>query len=94
MPLATNAIVDADCAERQTTAVSGVAVMMGKTVVSARTTPQHCVSFSTNEAEYVAMTHGAKVAVFQCQYCCLFSRTCLEILLKCTRALAERGTSM
>ena len=34
--------------------------MLGNTAVSASSTTQHCATLSTSEAEYVAMTHGAK----------------------------------
>ena len=43
--------------------VSGVAVMVG-TVVNASSTTEHCVTFSTSEAEYVAMAQGANTALF------------------------------
>ena len=43
--------------------VSGVAVMVG-TVVNASSTTEHCATFSTSEAEYVAMAQGAKIALF------------------------------
>ena len=58
--------VDADYANKKNDrrSVSGVAVMVGGTVVSARSTTQHCVTLSTNEAEYVAMAQGAKTALF------------------------------
>ena len=56
---------DEDCADRcnDRRSVSGVAVMLGNTAVSASSTTQHCVTLSTNEAEYVAMAHGAKTAL-------------------------------
>ena len=44
--------------------VSGVAVMVGGTVVNAGSTTQHCVTPFTGEAEYVAMAQGAKTALF------------------------------
>ena len=44
--------------------VSGVAVMLGGTVVNASSTTQYCVTLSTSEAEYVAMAQGAKTALF------------------------------
>ena len=44
--------------------VSGVAVMVGGTVVNASSTTQHCLTLSTREAEYVAMAQGAKTALF------------------------------
>ena len=50
--------VDADYANKDNDrrSVSGVAVMVGGTVVNARSTTQHCVTLSTSEVEYVAMT--------------------------------------
>ena len=56
---------DADKADRcnDRRSVSGVAVMLGNTDVSASSTTQHCVTLSTIEAEYVAMAHGAKTAL-------------------------------
>ena len=58
--------VDADYANKDTDrrSVSGVAVMVGGTVVNASSTTQHCVTLSTSEAEYVAMTQGAMAALF------------------------------
>ena len=44
--------------------VSGVAVMVGGTVVNASRTTQHCVTLSTSETEYVAMAQGVKTALF------------------------------
>ena len=49
------------CNDRRS--VSGVAVMLENTAVSASSTTQHCVTLSTSEADYVAMTHGAKTAL-------------------------------
>ena len=49
------------CNDRRS--VSGVAVMLGNTVVSASSTTQHCVTLSTSRAEYVAIAHGAKTAL-------------------------------
>ena len=49
------------CNDRRS--VSGVAVMLGNTAVSASSTTQYCVILSTSEAEYVAMAHGAKTAL-------------------------------
>ena len=56
---------DADYADRcgDKRSVSGVAVMLGNTVVSASSTTQHCVILSTSETEYAAMDHGAKSAL-------------------------------
>ena len=56
---------DADYADRcnDRRSVSGVAVMLGNTAVSASSTTQHYVTLSTSEAEYVAMAHGAKTAL-------------------------------
>ena len=58
--------VDADYAGKANDrrSVSGVAVMLGGTTVIASSTTQHCVTLSTSEAEYVAMAHGAKTALF------------------------------
>ena len=39
------------CNDRRS--VSGVAVMLGNTTVSASSTTQHCVTLSTSEAEYM-----------------------------------------
>ena len=39
-------------------------MMVGGTVVNASSTTQHCVTHSTSEAEYVAMAHAAKTALF------------------------------
>ena len=44
--------------------MSGVAVMVGSTVVNASSTTQHCVTLSTSETEYVAMAQGVKTALF------------------------------
>ena len=44
--------------------MSGVAVMLGGTVVNASSTTLYCVTLSTSEAEYVAMAQGAKTALF------------------------------
>ena len=49
------------CNDRRS--VSGVAVMLGNTAVSASSTTQHCVTLSASEAEYVVMAHGAKTAL-------------------------------
>ena len=48
--------VDADYANKDNDrrSVSGVAVMVGGTVVNASSTTQHCVTLSTSETEYVA----------------------------------------
>ena len=46
--------------------------MLGGSVVSATSTTQHCTTLSTSEAEYVAMAHGVKNA--------LFSRAVLEFV--------------
>ncbi|CAN0412556.1 unnamed protein product, partial [Ascophyllum nodosum] len=56
---------DADYADKcnDRRSVSGVAVMLGNAAVSASSTTQHCVTLSTSEAEYVAMAHGAKIAL-------------------------------
>ena len=59
--------VDADYANKDNDrrSVSGVAVMVGGTVVvNASSNTQHCVTLSTRAAEYVAMAQGAKTALF------------------------------
>ena len=58
--------VDADYANKDNDrhSVSGVAVMVGGTVVNASSTTQHCVTLSISETEYVAMAQGAKTALF------------------------------
>ena len=58
--------VDADYAneDNDRRSVSGVAVMVGGTVVNGSSTTQHCFSPSTSEAEYVAMAQGANTALF------------------------------
>ena len=43
--------------------ISGVAVMLGNTTLSARSATQHCVALSTSEVEHVAITHEAKTAL-------------------------------
>ena len=54
--------VDADYANKENDwrSVSGVAVMVGGTVVNASSTTQHCGTLSTSEAEYVAMAQGGE----------------------------------
>ena len=56
---------DGDCADKRNDrqSVSGVAVTLVNTAVSASSTTQHCVTLFMSEAEYVAMTHGAKTAL-------------------------------
>ena len=51
------------CNDRRS--VSGVAVMLGNTAVSASasSTTQHRVTLSTSEAEHVAMAHGANTVL-------------------------------
>ena len=58
--------VDADYANKNNDrrSVSGVAVMVGGTVVNTSSTTQYCVTISTSEVEYVAMAQGAKTALF------------------------------
>ena len=58
--------VDADYAnnDNDRRSVSGVAVMVGGTVVNASSIMQHCSTLSTSEAEYVAMAQGVKTALF------------------------------
>ena len=61
LPLFADADYVDRCNDRQS--VSGVAVMLGNTAVSASSMTQHCVTPSTSETEYVAMAHGAKTAL-------------------------------
>ena len=58
--------VDADYANKDNDrrSVSGVAVMVGGTVVNASSTTQHCVTPCTSEEEYVVMAQGANTALF------------------------------
>ena len=58
--------VDADYASQSNwrRSVSGVAVMLGGAAISATSTTQHCVTLSTSEAEYVAITQGARMILF------------------------------
>ena len=58
--------VDADYASQSNwrRSVSGVAVMLGGAVISATSTTKHCVTLSTSEAEYVAITQGARMVLF------------------------------
>ena len=50
------------CNDRRS--VSGAAVMLENKAVRASSTTQHCVTLSsTSEEEYVAMAHGAKIAL-------------------------------
>ena len=58
--------VDADYANKDNDrrSVSGVAVMVGGTVVNASSIMQHCITLSTSEAKYGAMPQGAKTALF------------------------------
>ena len=57
--------VDADYANKDNDrrSVSGVAVMVGGTVVNASSTTQHCVALSNSETEHVAMAQVAKTAL-------------------------------
>ena len=57
---------DADYANKYKVrrSVSGVAVMVGGTALSASSTTQHFATLSTGEAEYVAMAQGAKITLF------------------------------
>ena len=66
--------VDADYADKANDrrSVSGPAVMLEGSVVSATSTTQHCTTLSTSEAEYVAMAHRVENA--------LFSRAVLEFV--------------
>ena len=54
--------VDADYADKDNDrcSVSGVAVMVGGTVVNASSTTQQCVTLCTSEEEYVAMAQGGE----------------------------------
>ena len=49
------------CNDRRS--VSGVAVMLGNTAVSASSTTQHGLTLSTSKAQYVAMSNGAKTVL-------------------------------
>ena len=49
------------CNDRRS--VSDVAVMLGDTIVRDSCIMQHSVALPTSEAEYVAMTHGAKTTL-------------------------------
>ena len=69
------------CNDRRS--VSGVAVMLGNTAVSASSTMQHYVTPSTSEAEYVAMAHRGK--------CALAIKTVLEFV---QLHLSGRGIAM
>ena len=57
---------DADYAgkEADRRSISGVPVMLGGAAVYATSRTQHCVTLSTIEAEYVAITEGAKEGLF------------------------------
>ena len=57
-------VVDYANKDNDRRSVSGVAVMVGGTVVNASSTTQHYVTLSTSEAEHVAMAQGAKAALF------------------------------
>ena len=58
-------LADANYADRYNDgrAVSGVAIMLGNTTVSASCTTQHRVKPSTSEREYVVMAYRAKTAL-------------------------------
>ena len=58
--------VDADYAHRAEgrRSVSGVAVCCGRTLASWFSRTQKCVTFSSTEAEYVAMAEGVKEALY------------------------------
>ena len=56
--------------------VSGVAVMVGGTVVNASSTTQHCVTLSTREAEYVAMARSKDRVIHKGRVVFLAARTC------------------
>ena len=58
--------VDADYAHKaeDRRSVSGVAVCCGGTLLSCFSRTQKCVTLSTTEAEYVAMTDGVKEALY------------------------------
>ena len=58
--------VDVDYADKANgrRSVSGVAMMLGGIAVIASSTAKHWLTLSTSEAEYVAMAHGAKTALF------------------------------
>ena len=61
-----SAYVDADYTNKDNSRrpVSRVVMMLEDTVENASGTPQHCVTLSTSEAQYVAMAQGAKTALF------------------------------
>ena len=61
-----NAFVDANYASAETNrrSVSGIAIMLGKAVVSHASKTQRVVATSTSEAEYIAATEGVKEALF------------------------------
>ena len=78
---------DADYADRcdNRRSVSSAAFLLGSTAVSASSATQHCVTLSTNEAEYVAMAYGAKTALALRRCWILFSHISVVGPLICTR---------
>ena len=86
--------VDADYANKDNDrrSVSGVAVMVGGTVVvNASSNTQHCVTLSTRAAEYVAMAQGAKTAHSQ-RPCWIFCSQNLPMgLLICLKTTKEQS---
>ena len=71
------------CNDRRS--VSGVAVMLGNTAVSASSTTQHCVALSTSEAEYVTIAHETKTALAIKAVLDLFSHISVVGPLVCMR---------
>ena len=65
-PFVFGSFSDANCAIKVTgrRLVSGVGVMLGDAAVCAVSHTQHCLTFSTTEAEYVAMAEGVKEGLF------------------------------
>ena len=84
--------VDADYANRDNDrrSVSGVAVMVGGTLVNASSTTQHCVTLSTSEVEYVAMAQQAKTALFTKGWISC-NQNLPTILLTCLKTTKEQS---
>ena len=80
-------LADVDYADRcdNRRSVSSATVLLGNTAVSASSAAQHCVTLSTNEAEYVAMAYGAKTALALRRCWILFSHISVVGPLICTR---------
>ena len=62
--------------------VSGAAVMMAGVAVSWLSRTQKCVTLSTTEAEYVAMTDGLKEAIYVRNALSFMDFICRNIVLK------------